>query len=64
MQQHLYEHFYCEGHNGFLENVSIRLINKTDGFQPKKMENYWLKTTKTLAPLGFNIESSVKHFKY
>ena len=64
MQQHLYEHFYCEGHNGFLENVSISLINKTDGFQPKKMENYWLKTTKTLAPLGFNIESSVKHFKY
>ena len=35
MQQHLYEHFYSEGHNGFLGNVSISLINKTDGFQPK-----------------------------
>ena len=36
MQQHFYEHFYSEGHNGFLGNVSISLIYKTDGFQPKK----------------------------
>ena len=50
MQQHLYEHFYSEGHNGFLGNISISLTNKTDRFQPKKRENYWMRTLKTLAP--------------
>ena len=40
IQQHLDEHFYTEGHNGFLGNVSISLIDKTDGSQPKKRENY------------------------
>ena len=54
MQQHLYEHFYSEGHNGFLGNVFINLIDKTDGFQPKKRENYWMRTLKTLAPLGLD----------
>ena len=32
MQQHLYEYLYGKGHNGFLGNVSISLIDKTDGF--------------------------------
>ena len=59
MQQHLYKHFYSEGCNGFLGNVSISFINKTDDFQPKKMENYWMRTLKTLAPLGLNVESAV-----
>ena len=59
MQEHLYEHFYCEGHNGFLVNVSISLIDKTGGFQPKKWENYWMRTLKTLVPLGLNVESAV-----
>ena len=54
MQQRLYEHFYSEGHNGFLDNVSINLIDKTDGFQPKKTENCWMRTPKTLAPLGLD----------
>ena len=52
LQQHLYEHIYSEGHNGFLGNISISLIDKTNGFQPKKRENYWMRTLKTLAPLG------------
>ena len=59
MQQHLCKHFYSEGHNGFLGNVSISLINKTDGFQPKKRENYWMRTLKTLAPLKLIAESAV-----
>ena len=59
MPQHLYEHFCSEGHNGFLGNVSISLIDKTDGFQPKKKENDWMKTIKHLAPLGLNVESAV-----
>ena len=61
MQQHLYEHFYSGSHNGFLGNISISLIDKTDGFQPKKRESYWMRTLKTVAPLGLNIESSVWH---
>ena len=59
MQRHLYEHFYSEGHNGFLGNVSVSFIDKADCFQPKKRENYWMRTLKTLAPLGLNIESIV-----
>ena len=34
MRLHLYENFYSEGHNGFLGNVSISLIDKNNGFQP------------------------------
>ena len=30
MQADLYEHFASGGHNGFLEDCAIRLINKTD----------------------------------
>ena len=59
MQQHLYGHFYSEGHIGFLGNVSISLIDKNDGFQPKKRENYWMRTLKTLAQLALNVESAV-----
>ena len=58
-QQHLYEHFYSEGHNGFLRNVSISLIGKIDGFKPKKRENYCMRTLKTLAPLELNVGSAV-----
>ena len=30
-QEDLFEHFKNEGHSGFLGNVSITLIDKTDG---------------------------------
>ena len=53
MQQHFDEHFYSEGHNRFLGNVCINLIDKTDGFQKG------IRTLKTLAPLGLNAESVV-----
>ena len=59
MQEHLFEHFYSEGHNGFLNDVSVTLIDKTDGKDPKKREYYWMRTLKTLAPDGLNIEESV-----
>ena len=62
MQQHLYEHFHSEGHTKFLENVSGSLTNKTDGFQLKKGKLYWMRTLKTLAPSGLNVESAVRHF--
>ena len=59
MQEHLFEHFYSEGHNGFLDDVSVTLIDKTDGKDPKKREYYWMRTLKTLTPDGLNIEESV-----
>ena len=39
MQEHLFEHFKSEGHNVFLENVSVTLIDKTNGKDPKMTEN-------------------------
>ena len=35
MQEHLYEHFYSDDQNGFLEDVTITLIEKTDVEDPK-----------------------------
>ena len=52
MQEHLFEHFKSEDHSGFLGNVSITLIDKTDGKDPKRRENYWMRTLKTYAPFG------------
>ena len=43
----------------FLEMFSITLIDKTDGKDPKTRENYWMRTLKTYAPFGLNIEDSV-----
>ena len=59
MQEHLFEHFKSEDHSGFLGNVSITLIDKTDGKESKRRENYWMRTLKTYAPFGLNIEDSV-----
>ena len=59
MQKHSFEHFNSEGHSGFLGNVSVILIDKIDGKNPKKRENYWIRTLKTFASFGINIEDSV-----
>ena len=59
MQEHLYRHFSSSGHMGFLDDVLVNLIDKTDGSDPKKREDYWIKTLKTMAPYGLNIEDSV-----
>ena len=40
MQQHLYKHFYCKGHNRFYGDLSVNLIDKTESFQPKMGESY------------------------
>ena len=57
MQQHLYKHLYSKGHNGFLRNVSVSLMEKTDNFQSKKRT--LKRTLKTLAPLEINVEGAV-----
>ena len=43
----------------FFGNVSITLIKKTDGKDPKRREKYWMRTLKTYAPFRLNIEDSV-----
>ena len=59
MQEHLHEHFYCDSHNGFFEDVTITLTDKTDDKDPKNRENCWVRTLKTLALVGLNIEDCV-----
>ena len=41
MQLELFEHFHSEEHNGFLENCSITLIDKANGSDPTRREEYW-----------------------
>ena len=59
MQEHPYKHFSSPGHMRFLNDVSLTLIDKTDGSGPKKREDYWMKTLKSMAPCGLHIEDSV-----
>ena len=44
MQEYLFQHFNSMGHNGFFNNVSITLIDKTDSKNPKKREDHWGRT--------------------
>ena len=59
MQEHIFEHFNSEGHTGFLENVSVTFIDKTDLQNSEKRENYWIHTLKAMVPWGLNILDSV-----
>ena len=59
MQEHLFRHFEENGHQGFLQDISITLIDKTDGSNPRKRENFWIDTLNTLHPNGINFEDSV-----
>ena len=43
---------------GFLNDVSVTLIDKIDGSDPKKRKDYWMKTLKTMVPYGLYIEDS------
>ena len=40
MQEHLYRHFSSPSHTVFLNDASVTLINKTDGSDPIKEEDY------------------------
>ena len=54
MQPKLFEHFHSEEHNGFLQDCSITLTDKTDGSNPTRREEYWRVVLKTVAPYGLN----------
>ena len=42
---------------GFLKDVEIRLIDKTQGSDPTKRKLYCIRILKTLYPDGLNIDS-------
>ena len=54
MQQELLERFHSKEHNGFLQDCSIALIDKTDGSDPTRREKYWCVVLRTVAPYGLN----------
>ena len=54
--EHLLEHFKNEFHSGIFGNVFITLIDNADGMDPKRRENYWMRTLKIYLPFGLNVE--------
>ena len=55
MQPLLFEHFSSNNHNGFLEDCSITLIDKSDGSDPTRREEYWRRVLKTVIPDELNV---------
>ena len=60
LQEHLFRHFSSPGHNGFLNDVSVTFINKTDPSDPLKCEKFCRETFMFMAPYGLNIISFCK----
>ena len=54
MQPELFQYFHSEGHNGFLQDCSITLIDKTDGSGPNRRGEYWRVVLKTVSPYVLN----------
>ena len=52
MQLELSDHFCSEKRNGFLQDSSITLADKTDGSDPTRREEYWRVVLKTVALIG------------
>ena len=62
MQKYLYERFCDSEHSGFLNDVSITFIGKTDSANPLQRENYWKHTLKTFALYYLKIKENVSGF--
>ena len=54
MQPLVFEHFSSNDCNGFLEDCSITLFDKTDGFDPTRREEYWRRVLSSVTPDGLN----------
>ena len=54
MQADLFEHFSSQEHNGFFEDCKITLIDKTDGADPTRRQEYWRGVLKTVSRYGLN----------
>ena len=53
-------HFQLLGNTVFLQDTNVILIAKTDLRAPTKMEDYWIHTVKTKAPMGLNVKVITK----
>ena len=51
-----YKATFCKMIKGFLEDVEVRMIDKTQDPDPTKTEYYWMKTFKTFFSDGLNIQ--------
>ena len=49
MQPELLQHFHSEEYDGFLQDCGITLLDKTDGSDPTRREEYWHVVLKTVA---------------
>ena len=54
MHPPVFEHVSSSDHNVFLEDCSITLIDKTDGTDPTRIEEYWRRVLKTVTSYGLN----------
>ena len=54
MQPLVFEHFSLNDHNGLLENCDNTLVDKIDGSDPTRREEYWRRVPKTVTPYGLN----------
>ena len=57
MQVDLFENFASHGRKGFLEDCTITLVNKTDGEDPTRKEEYWRWVLNTVSPYELNTEA-------
>ena len=55
MQKHLFWYFSGPGHSSFLNNISVKFIDKADLSGP---QNFWREIFVAIAPYGFNNENS------
>ena len=61
MQPDFFEYFASYGHNSFLKDCTITLIDKTDGADPTRREEYWRRELKTVSPYGLNTVAQKFH---
>ena len=54
MQPELFEYFHSKEYNGFLQDCSITLIDKTDGLDLTRREEYWRVVLRTVVPYELN----------
>ena len=54
-QQFLQTNFLQDDHHGFLEDVEVTLIAKTQASDSTTRGYYWMRTLKTLYPDGLNL---------
>ena len=59
MEEHMwppvFDNFFSNDHNGFLEDCGIIITDKIDESHPATREEYWRRVLKTVTPYGLSI---------